>query len=160
MSVRSLGRDNEELDNIICYFMRTILHLQNTGIENLPIAGDFAEPIKSFISLAIDMITDGQPPEIARLILEAEYDVILSSGQVNRETALNLHVIKELSYHIHYDENYYDYLLSLSNLWGNTACRYASLTFYPNLPDEVKEKHQIYNLIKYIPQEMFKPNDY
>ncbi len=37
MSVRSLGYDSEALDHIICYFMRTVLRLQKSGIENLPL---------------------------------------------------------------------------------------------------------------------------
>lgn len=160
MSVRSLRYDNENLDNIICYFMRTILHLQNTGIERLPLENHFAEPYKSFTDIAVELITDGQPPEISRLILEAKYGEIISRGEITAETALGLQLIKELSWHIHYDEDYYCYLLSTDNLWGNTALKYASFTFYPNLPEDIKEKYQISDLIKYIPQEKFKTEDY
>lgn len=160
MSVRSLRYDNESLDNIICYFMRTILHLQNTGIERLPLENHFAEPYKSFTDVAVELITGGQPPEISRLILESKYDEIISRGEITAETALGLQLIKELSWHIHYDEDYYCYLLSIDNLWGNTALKYASFTFYPNLPEDIKEKYRISDLIKYIPQEKFKTEDY
>lgn len=73
---------------------------------------------------------------------------------------MGLQLIKELSWHIHYDEDYYCYLFSTDNLWGNTALKYASFTFYPNLPEDIKEKYQISDLIKYIPQEKFKTEDY
>ena len=73
---------NEILDKIFRYFMRTVLHLQNSGIENLPLENDFEEPLKSFLDIAVDLIIDGQPPEISRLILDAEYDAKISDAAV------------------------------------------------------------------------------
>ena len=140
--------------------MRTILHMQNHGIEKLPLYNDFEEPLKSYIQVAMDLILDGQPPETASLILDAEYGAILSSGQVRTETALNLLLIKELSCHIHYDEDCCGYLLSTVNLWGNEVFAYASKTFYPNLPEEIKKKYHIYELIKYMPPDAFRLDDY
>lgn len=151
---------NEVLDSIFRYFMRVVLHLQNSGIEKLPLENDFEEPLKSFIDVAVDLIIDGQPPEISDLILNAEYDAVLSGGRVSVKTAMNLRLIKELSWHIHYDEDYYGYLLSTENIWGNEVIEYASRTFYPNLPEEVKEKYQIHDLIKYMPKEAFRLDDY
>lgn len=151
---------NEVLDRIFRYFMRMILHLQDSGIEKLPLENDFGEPLKSFMDTAVDMIIDGQPAEIADLILNAEYDAVLSNGQVSVETVMGLRLIKELSWHIHYDKDYYGYLLSTVNLWGNEVFEYASRTFYPNLPKGVKEKYRIDELIKYIPKDAFRLNDY
>ena len=151
---------NEILDRIFRYFMRIVLHLQNSGIEDLPLENDFEEPLKSYMDIAVDLIIDGQPPEIARLILEAEYDAVLSGVSVSTKTAMSLRLIKELSWHIHYDDDYYGYLLSTENLWGNEVSEYASRTFYPNLPEEIKEKYQIHDLIKYIPKEAFRLEDY
>ena len=37
MSIRSLGRDGPESDEIVCYFMRTILNREKSGILNLPL---------------------------------------------------------------------------------------------------------------------------
>jgi len=151
---------NEVLDRIFRFFMRIILHLQESGIEKLPLENDFEEPLESFIDVAVDLIIDGQPPEIASLILDAEYDAVLSGAAVSVKTAMSLRLIKELSWHIHYDEDYYGYLLSTENLWGNEIIEYATRTFYPNLPEEVKEKYQIHDLIKYMPKEAFRLNDY
>ena len=151
---------NEILDRIFRYFMRMVLHLQNSGIEKLPLENDFEEPLKSYMDIAVDLIIDGQPPEIASLILDAEYDAILSETAVSAKTALSLRLIKELSWHIHYDEDYYGYLLSTVNLWGNEVFEYASRTFYPNLPEEIKEKYQIHDLIKYMSQDAFRLDDY
>lgn len=159
MSIKSIY-GNETLDKIIRYFMRTILHLQNSGIERLPLENDFVEPLKSYVDIAVSLMIDGQPPEIAGLILDVEYGVILSRGQVSAETALSLLMIKELSWHIHYDKDYYGYLLSTENLWGNEVFEYAARTFYPNLPEEIKERYRIHELIKYLPQDAFKLEDY
>ena len=151
---------SKTLDKIICYFMRTILHLQNTGIEDLPLRNELEEPIKSFLDVAVDLIMDGQPPEVSKLILDSEYDVLLSEKQINMEIVLCLQFIKELSWHIHFDKDYYGYLLSTDNLWGNDVFEYASRTFYPNLPEEIKDKYRISDLIKYIPSEIFRLEDY
>lgn len=159
MSIKS-RYNNGVLDRIFRYFMRMVLHLQNSGIEKLPLENDFEEPLKSFIDIAVDLITDGQPPEIASLILDAEYDAILSGTSVSVKTAISMRLIKELSWHIHYDEDYYGYLLSTENLWGNEVSEYASRTFYPNIPEEIKERYQIYDLIKYMPKEAFRLDDY
>jgi len=137
-----------------------ILRLQNSGIEKLPLENDFEEPLKSFVDIAVELIIDGQPPEIADVILNAEYDAILSRGPISVKTAISLRTAKELSWHIHYDTDYYGYLLSTENIWGNSVFEYASRTFYPNLPEEVKKKYRIYDLIKYMPQEAFRPDDY
>jgi len=151
---------NPILDEVVCYFMKTILQLQENGIENLPLRHSFTEPIKNYLELAIELLMDGQPLEVSELILCAEYDVILKRDDVDVQTLLNLQMIQELSSHIHYDDDYYGYILSTGNLWGNKVWEYASRTFYPNLPEEVKERYQINDLIKYMPQEMFRLNDY
>lgn len=147
-------------DDIILYFMRTILRLQKSGIENLPLEQSFPEPVKSFLSLAIELIMDGQPPEISALILDTEYDMILRQEEITKDTVLGLQMIKELSWHIHYDEDYYAYILMTDNLWGNSVFEYAARTFYPNLPDGIKDKYHIHDLIKCVPQEMFRLEDY
>ena len=151
---------NESLDKIFRYFMRIVLHLQESGIEKLPLENDFEEPLKSFMDVAVNLIIDGQPEEIADLILNAEYDAILSSGRISVKTAMELRLVKELSWHIHYDKDSYGYLLSTVNLWGNGVFEYASWTFYPNLPEEIKERYQIHDLIRSIPQEAFRLDDY
>lgn len=160
MGTRSSGYDNETLDGVLCYFMRTILRLQETGIENLPVENDLPEPVGSYLDLAIRFLIDGQPPETYRIILESEYDVLLHRGRTDIETVMCLQMIKELSCHIRFDQDYYGYLLSTVNLWGNRALGYAAWTFYPNLPAQVREKYGIDEMIKNIPREMFRLDDY
>lgn len=160
MSIRSLAYDNDKLDVIICCFMRTILHIQKTGIANLPLENDLEEPFKGFMETAVKLLTEGTPPEISRIILESEYDITLMQKSVTIDTVVGLQLIKEIAWHIHFDEDYYGYLLSTENLWGNRALTYASLTFYPNLPAAVKEKYGIYDLIKYVPQDRLQLDDY
>jgi len=160
MSTIKQRYSNEVLDEIICYFMKTILRLQNSGIEKLPIENHFMQPVKSYLELAVELIIDGQPVEISELILDTEYDAILVGGGVDTKTLLVLRMIGELSKHIHYDDDYYGYMLSTTNLWGNRVFEYATKTFYPNLPDEFKVKYKISELISYIPQQMFQLDDY
>ncbi|RKI74623.1 hypothetical protein D7V90_23505 [bacterium 1xD42-87] len=92
--------------------------------------------------------------------MDAEYDAILSGKAVSVKTVMSLRLIRELSWHIHYDEDYYGYLLSTVNLWGNEVFEYASRTFYLNLSEEIKERYQINNLINDIPKELFRLEDY
>lgn len=148
------------MDDIIIYFMRTILHLQKSGIEDLPLKHSFPKPINNFLNLAVELIIDGQPPEVAAMILDTEYDMILYKEDITSEIVLGLRMIRELSWHIHYDEDDYKYILMTANLWGNRVSEYAARTFYPNLPDAIKDKYQIHDLIKYMPQEMFRLEDY
>lgn len=151
---------NELLDEIFIYFMRTILHLQKNGIEDLPLENQFPEPVKAYLDFAMELLIDGQMPEIAGLLLQTEYDLILAKQDYDREIILNLHIIRELSLHLHYDTDYYGYLLSLGNLWGNRVSEYASRTFYQNLPEDIKERYQIHALIQYLPKEMQEPDNY
>ena len=51
-------------------------------------------------------------------------------------------------------------MLSTVNLWGNEVFEYASRTFYPNLPEDVQEKYQIYDLLKHMPEDAFGWDDY
>lgn len=97
---------------------------------------------------------------MAALILDAEYDMILQKGELTPGMALGLRLSRELSWHMHYDEDYYGYLLMTDNLWGNKVSEYACRTFYPNLPEEIKDKYHIRDLIKYVPQDMFRLDDY
>lgn len=159
MSVRS-RYSNDTLDEVFCYFMRTILHFQETGIEKLPLENHLPEPLRSYMDIAMELMIGGQPPEPSRIILESEYDVLLHHGKPDIKTVMCLQLIKELSYHIHLDKDYYGYLLSTWNLWGNRTMEYAAVTFYPNLPGEIRQKYHIDDLIKYMPREMFRLDDY
>lgn len=148
------------LDEILIYFMRTILHLQKSGIEKLPLENNFQEPINGYIKLAVDLILEGEVEEVSELILRTEYDHILKKYNCNVQTILCLNVIWKLSCHIHYDDDYYSYLFSLVNIWGNKVFEYASRTFYINVPDTYREKYEINELIKHIPMEMMQPYQY
>lgn len=161
MSVRSLGYDTENLDKIFCYFMRTILHLQKTGIENLPLKNNLPMPFQTFLDTAMRIFLSAGSPELARLILEAEYSVFIAKNEeISVEITVGLQVIKELTWHIYYDRDYYGYLLSLENIWGNDAIAYAVRTFYPNLPEDIKDKYHINELIQEVPLNMFQSDDF
>lgn len=160
MSVRSHGYDNENLDKVFCYFMRVILHLQKSGVEDLPLENNLPSPYKSFLDTAMEIFLSATTPELARLILEAEYDVLLSRKEATLEVVLGLQSIKELTWHIRYDNDYYGYLFSTENIWGNSAIEYSSLTFYPNLTEEVQHKYYNRKLMERIPFHMFQPDNY
>lgn len=161
MSVRSFGYDSESLDEIFCYFMRTILHLQKTGIEDLPLENNLPTPFKPFLDTAMRIFLSAGGSELTRLILETEYSAFINKNkEIPMEITLGLQVIKELTRHIYYDEDYYNYLLSLENIWGNSAIEYATRTFYPNLPEDIKRKYHINELIEDIPSNMFRLDDF
>ncbi|MCM1065909.1 MAG: hypothetical protein NC420_15860 [Eubacterium sp.] len=160
MGVRSIGYDNDILDEVLCYFMKTILNLQETGIEKLPVENRLPEPVRSYMDLAVRILIGGQPPETSQLILQAEYDVLLNREKPDIEMVISLQMVKELSCHIRFDQDCYEYLLSTVNLWGNRVFEYASLTFYPNLPAEIRQKYGIDDLIRYIPRERLRLEDY
>lgn len=160
MHIRSLGYDSKNLDSIICYFMRTVLQVQKFGVENLPLENTLDEPYKTFLDTAMQIFLASPVPELARLILEAEYDAVLSGGQISTETAIGLQLMKEFTWHIHYGEDPYGYILSTENIWGNDTIEYASFTFYPNLPEDIKSKYHIQDLIQNIPEKMFRLEDY
>ncbi|HIV61331.1 MAG TPA: hypothetical protein H9746_00530 [Candidatus Butyricicoccus avistercoris] len=143
MSVRSLGYDSENLDTIICYFMKTILELEKNGVLNLPLENTLVEPYKTFLDTAMEIFMRSPSPELAHLILDAEYDCILSNGHFSTETILGLKLIKEFTFHIHYDADYYEYFLATENMWGLDAIEFAHLNFYPYLSEDIKSKHHI-----------------
>lgn len=153
-SIRELY-SNEYRDKIIIYFMKTILNLQTSGIEKLPVENNFLEPIRTYLELAVELIIDAQPKEMSELILTSEYDFLVKNEELAKEDIFNLQLIKEISLHIHYDDDYYGYILMLVNIWGNLVSEYAVKTFYPNLPKEVKKKYSyIEELMKHVPKEM------
>jgi len=151
---------NETTDNIFIYFMKTILDIEKNGIATLPLENNFEEPLKGFIHTAINLLIDGQPPEISSLVLSSEYNLIAKNtckGEFDIHTAVNLELIKEISQHIHYDSDYYMYIISLCNLWGNKVHEYAAKIFYPGMPGHLKDKYGINSLLKYMEPGMFQP---
>ncbi len=160
MSIRSLNRDSEYLDKIFIYFMRTILRLERTGIEHLPVENPLEGPLRSFLDTAMDILFSCLPPELARLLLNTERDVFLSKGPVSQDTALGLEVIQEMCWQLGHNEDVYEYLLATEMLWGQDALQYAALTFYPNMPAKVRERHQIENPVEELRPEMLRQNDY
>lgn len=149
---------NPELDQIFCYFMRTALRIQKSGVEELPIAFDAEEPVKRYMRLAMELLIDGQCPEISNLILQSEYDDILKSFDLSLSQIMQLQLIKDISQHIHYDKDCFAYLLSTSGLWQDKANEYATKTFYGNLPSE--KYYQEKEILKYIPEEMLELDNF
>ncbi len=151
---------SEMSDQIFIYFMRTILHYEESGIERLPLWQDFAEPVHGYLKLAMDLITEGELPETSELILKSEYDVILKNNDCSLNLLLCLNLIWNISCHIHYDQDPCAYMLDLGNLWGNRVSEYAAVTFYPNLSKELQEKHQLTELVQRMPAHLLRMDDY
>ena len=152
---------SEDLDRTFRYFMRTVLRMEKKGLLSLPVENDLkTEPSRSFLDLSVRMITDAQPQEIARTILESQYDFILSNSQLPASTAMQMLLIEELSLHIHYDKDPSQFLLSTGNLWQNLAEEFACLTFYPNFPPEWQKAHGVYEIVQNIPKKMLRLSDY
>lgn len=151
---------SEMLDDIFIYFMRTILHLEESGIEKLPLKQNFTEPVHTYLNLAMDFIIEGEMPETSELILKSEYDNILKNCDCNTALLLCLNMIRELSCHIHYDADMCDYIFNIGNLWGNRVSEYAAVTFYPKLSKEMQQKHQLTELVDRMPAHMLRLDNY
>lgn len=151
---------SEMMDHIFIYFMRTYLHVTESGIEKLPLEQDFAEPVHSYLKLAIDLIIEGELPETSELILKSEYDSILKHYECSTELLLCLNVIWKTSWHLHYDADPCAYLFDLMNLWGNSVFAYASATFYPKLSKEMQLKHHLTELVERMPPHLLRLYDY
>ena len=161
MSIRSMGRDNPELDEIVCYFMRTILNRQKSGIINLPLDNPLTqEPARSFLDQCMDIYCQACVSELAALLLDVEYDAVLSQGPLTARQVLSLRVIKELTWHIYYDEDPYTYLDTTGNLWGQKAMHYAWRTYYPNLPEDATTTPHLEDELAAFPEELRQPDDY
>lgn len=158
-----LRRSGGELDQIFIYFMRTMLHLYKSGIEQLPLENPLErEPLRSFLDGAMEAVLDCLPPELGRMVLESKREAILSQGPIPAEDVLRLRFIQELALSLQGRdfERFYDLFLSSQEWWGEPAMEYAALTFYPNLPPEVLEKYGIENPIEERMPEALRPDDY
>lgn len=164
MNIRGSKRDNPDLDQIICYFMRTVLHIEKSGLADLPLENTVEkEPYRSFLDRCMGIFCQCNPPELTQLLLGAEYDALLSQGPLTAEQTLGLRAIKELCWHVYYDREGgpCGYLDSTGNLWGQQANQYAWWTYYPNLPEDVrKELHVSEEALAMIPREMLRLDDY
>lgn len=151
----------EALDRIFRYFMRTIIRMEKVGMWGLPVENDLqTEPCRAYLDLAVRMITDAQPEEVSQPILESQYDFILSHSQLSPKTALQMWLIRELSLHIHYDSDPYEFLFHTGNLWGSLAEEFACRTFYPNMPVKWQKKYGVDEVLVHIPEDFLRLEDY
>lgn len=160
MSIRSLKLDSPELDRVFIYFMKTILHLERTGVERLPLENPLEEPLRGFLDQAMEIFSCSHSPEFARLRLDAERDVFLSQGPLSRENALGMEIIREMAWQLRANQDVYEYLLSTEMLWGQDALQYAARTFYPNIPQAFREKHHIWNPLEEMKPEELRADNY
>ena len=152
---------SENIDRVLRYFMRTIIRMEKSGMLSLPPGNDIKdEPLRSYLELCMRFVTDAQPEEVARPILESQYNFILGNSKLSKETALEMWLARELSLHIHYDRDPYEFIFHTGNLWGNTAEEFACRTFYPNMPEKWREKYGVDAVLERIPEGMLRPEDY
>lgn len=158
-----LRRSGGELDQIFIYFMRTALHLYKYGIEHLPLENPLErQPLRSFLDAAMETVLNCPPPELGRMVLESHREAIISQGPLAAEDALRLRFIQELALSLQSRDFdvFYDLFLHTQEWWGAPATEYAALTFYPNLPPDVRKKHHIENPIEEMRPDLLRPNDY
>lgn len=163
MSIRERLRSTPDLDQIVCYFMRTVLHIEKSGLLDLPLENTVErEPYRSFLDRCMEIFCECFVPELSALLLDAEYDALLSQGPLTAEQTLGLRAIKELCWHIYYDQEdgpyrYLDHLVGL----GRQSNEYAWRTYYPNLPEETRKAlHVDEDALARIPKEMLRLDDY
>lgn len=132
MGIRSIGRDTPELDRVFCYFMETLLRIRRSGVAELPLPVEgLPEPCRGYLEKTMELFLGALPPELFRLLLEAERDAAAQGSPFPVNTCLCLRLIGELAWHIRCDEDPAYYLMSLENLWGREALAYANRVFYP-----------------------------
>ena len=63
-----------------------------------------------------------------------------------KHALMSLRLIKELSWHIHYDKDFYGYLLSTENLWGNHNISSCFFLYISCIADSsnLKATHKIF----------------
>lgn len=152
---------SENLDRIFRYFMRTILRMRKKGPLALPVENDLeGEPLRSYLDLAMQFFTDAQPQEVARPILESQYNFILANSKLSADMAMQMWLVMELSLRVHYDDDPCDFLFRTGNLWGGLAEEYAVRTFYPNMDQAWREKHGVDQVLAHVPADFLRPEDY
>lgn len=151
---------NPMVDDLLCYFMKTILRIRKYGAARIPIDVAFGEPVDGYLKTAVDLMEDAQVPETTDIILQIELGRILAEQKPSREQLTALILIKELTMHIRFDEDPSDYLLSTSSLWNNKVNEYACRTFYCNLPPEILKKQGMDEILALIPPEQLKRDDF
>lgn len=151
---------NEDIDELLCYFMKTVLRIQKYGGARIPIDVTFQEPINTYLEIAINLMEYAQPIEITELVLQIEYEQIFLNYKLTKTQITLLVLIKELSKHIRFDENRTDFLLSTSNIWNHKANTYATKTLYCNLPLEIQKREGLDSILKNIPKSFLEPNNF
>lgn len=158
-----LRRAGGELDQIFIYFMRTALRIQKEGIVRLPLPNPLErQPLRAFLDDAVNTLLNCLPPQLGRMVLESQREALLSQGPLTPEDVLRLRFIQELALSLQNRDLdlFYRFFLSTQEWWGVPAMEYAALTFYPNLPAEVRERYHIENPIEEMQPEALRPDDY
>lgn len=151
---------NEDIDELFCYFMKTVLRIQKNGAAQIPIDVTFEEPINTYLKIAINLMEDAQPAEITELVLQTEYEQIFLNNTPTKTQITLLVLIKELSKHIRFDKDMTDFLLSTANLWNDKANAYATKTLYCNLPLEIQKREGMDFILKNIPKSFLEPDNF
>ncbi len=69
-----------------------MLHLQESGIERLPLKQNFTEPVHTYLNLAMDFIIEGEMPETSELILKSEYAAVTFYPKLSKEIQQKHHL--------------------------------------------------------------------
>lgn len=96
MTVRSISYDCEITDQVFCYFMRCLIHIQKNEVAALPLENSFQPPLHRMIDVSAELMGCSPLPEVAELILDAEYDHLISHEHLPVEIILALQLIKNL----------------------------------------------------------------
>lgn len=154
---------SEHLDRIFIFAMRAYLHATKYGlfaVGQLPVVihGEEAVVADDFLALAVELILQGQPPDIIDVVLEAEYQGIVKQNALTKQQILELYLIKVIIPPV-VQQHRLEMLNHYINLWKHDANQYANLTFFPNL--SAQEREQMHVLEKFLPpQDMWRLDDF
>lgn len=160
---------SKELDKLFVYFMKTILRVQKRGWMQIPIDMSFGEPVDGFLKTAVGLMEDAYTPNLFAFVLQVERAHIAAHHTLTKEQITLLVMIETLSMHIRFDETPSEFMLGdIEGLWYNnvpypgeiSAGEYATKTFYPNLPEDVQKKHRLDELLRTVPPDFLRPDDF
>lgn len=156
---------NDSVDELFCFFMKTVLRIKKKGVLGIHIDISINEIIDGYLAIAIPFLTNGIGPDLSDLLLQTEYDYLLLNKQVNKNDILLLNLIRRFIKQMQLGE--LEIGGGIVNIWNNKAFEYAQKTFYCNFPLDIQKKHgwnqelnMLLKLPRFNPATFFEPDNF
>lgn len=135
------GYDTEDFDRIFALFMDLFISSLTKGLasveftqrlnQGLMLQSDREQVVENFYSAVKSQMNDAQPLPVLDMILETEFNEVLSRFTPTKEQIREMVVIKRcIKFLVTAD---LDSFLNTSNMWSVRTDRYAASEFFPTL---------------------------